>query len=86
MATHSSILAWEIPRTQGPAGGGGCATVLGSQRVRHNLATKQETASVITTQPRYTWGNSGRVASLSFHHRAGRGAQEMHYFGSQFGS
>ena len=23
MATHSSILAWEIPRTQGPVGGGG---------------------------------------------------------------
>ena len=28
-------------------------------RVRHNLATKQETASGITTQPRYTWRNSG---------------------------
>ena len=38
MATHSSILAWEIPWTGGP--GGLQAMVL--QRVRHDLATKQE--------------------------------------------
>ena len=49
MATHSSILAWEIPRTQRPVGGGGWATVLGSQRVRHNLVTKEQTASGMTT-------------------------------------
>ena len=32
MATHSSILAWEIPWTEGPGGGVG-ATVYGSQNV-----------------------------------------------------
>ena len=36
MATHSSILAWEIPRTQEP----GKATVDGDARVRDNLVTK----------------------------------------------
>ena len=35
-ATHSSILAWKIPRTEEP----GRLQSMGSQRVRHNLATK----------------------------------------------
>ena len=35
MATHSSILAWEIPRTEEP----GELQSMGSQRVRHNLST-----------------------------------------------
>ena len=38
-ATHSSILAWRVPWTEEP---GGLQSV-GSQRVGHNLATKQET-------------------------------------------
>ena len=38
MATHSSILAWEIPWTEEPAG----LQSLGSQRLGHNLATKQQ--------------------------------------------
>ena len=32
MATHSSILAWKIPRTEEP----GRLQFMGSQRVRHN--------------------------------------------------
>ena len=32
MATHSSILAWKIPWTQGPTG----LQSMGSQRVGHN--------------------------------------------------
>ena len=32
MATHSSILAWEIPLTEEPIG----LQSMGSQRVRHN--------------------------------------------------
>ena len=36
MATHSSILAWRIPRTQEPGG----LQSIGSQRVRHGLVTK----------------------------------------------
>ena len=38
MATHSSILAWKIPWTEEPGG----LQSMGSQRVRHDLATKQE--------------------------------------------
>ena len=36
MATHSSILAWEIPGTEEP----GRLQSIGLQRVRHDLATK----------------------------------------------
>ena len=35
MATHSSILVWEIPRTEEP----GELESMGPQRVRHNLET-----------------------------------------------
>ena len=38
MTTHSSILAWEIPWTEEPGG----LQSMTSQRVRHNLATKQQ--------------------------------------------
>ena len=38
MATHSSILAWEIPWTEEPGG----LQSLASQRVGHNLTTKQQ--------------------------------------------
>ena len=37
MATHSSILAWRIPWTEEPGG-----QSMGSQTVRHDLATKQK--------------------------------------------
>ena len=36
MATHSSILVWEIPWTEEPGG----LQFMGSQRVRHALAPK----------------------------------------------
>ena len=38
MATHSSILAWEIPWTEEPGG----LQSRESQRVGHNLATEHE--------------------------------------------
>ena len=38
MATHSSILTWRIPWTEEPGG----LQSMGSQRVRHILATKQQ--------------------------------------------
>ena len=38
MATHSSILAWEIPRTMETGG----LQSMGSQRVRHDLETKRQ--------------------------------------------
>ena len=37
MATHSSILAWEMPWTEEPGG----LQSIGPQRVRHDLVTKQ---------------------------------------------
>ena len=44
MATHSSVLAWEIPWTEEP----GRMQSTGSQRVRQNLATKQQQQILIT--------------------------------------
>ena len=38
MSTHSSILTWEIPWIEEPIG----LQFMRSQRVRHNLATKQQ--------------------------------------------
>ena len=38
MATHSRILAWEVPRTEESGG----LQSTGSQRVGHNLATEQQ--------------------------------------------
>ena len=38
MATHCSILTWEIPWTEEP----GRLQSMGSQRVGHNLVTKQQ--------------------------------------------
>ena len=38
MATHSSILTWEIPWTEEPAG----LPSMGLQRVGHDLVTKQQ--------------------------------------------
>ena len=39
MATHSSILAWEIPWTEEP---GRLYSLWGCKRVGHDLATKQQ--------------------------------------------
>ena len=38
MATHPSILAWEVPWTEEPRG----LQSMGLQRVGHDLATKQQ--------------------------------------------
>ena len=43
MASHSSILAWKIPW----AGEPGTLQSVGFQRVRHNLATKQQQQTVL---------------------------------------
>ena len=48
MAIHSSILAWEIPWTEEPGG----LQSMGSQRVKHDLATKEQQCyiSLLTAQ------------------------------------
>ena len=38
MATHSSVVAWDTPWTEEP----GRLQSMGSQRIRHDLATKQQ--------------------------------------------
>ena len=50
MATHSSILAWEIPRTEEPGG----LQSMGSQRVGHDLATKQKQQGNVNTDFMFT--------------------------------
>ena len=45
MATHSSILAWEIPWTEEP----GVLQPMGSQKVRDDLATKKQQQGIITS-------------------------------------
>ena len=42
MATHSSILAWEIPWTEEPGG----LQSSGSQRVRQDLVSQQQQAAL----------------------------------------
>ena len=44
MVTHSSTLVWEISRTEEPGG----LQSMGSQRVGHNLVTKQRQLNVYT--------------------------------------
>ena len=43
MATHSSILAWKIPWTEEPGG----LQSMESQRIRHDLVTKQHSQLTI---------------------------------------
>ena len=48
MATHSSILAWETPRTEEPGG----LQSMGSQRVGHNLGINNSNLSIVLQQSR----------------------------------
>ena len=45
LATHSSILAWEIPWTEEPGG----LQSMGSQRVGHDLVTTTTTTELINS-------------------------------------
>ena len=71
MATHSSILAWRIPQTEGPGG----LLSTGSQRVGHDWATKRThtqitnmsyTLYVVNTRMRRTQSYTGSTL-LSLH-------------------
>ena len=48
MASHSSILAWEIPWTKEP---GRLQYSPGGHRVRYNLATKQQQSTCTSFKP-----------------------------------
>ena len=60
MATHSSILAWEIPRTEEP----GMLQSMGSQRIRHNLVTKQQPQQRVDSLCSGTSRKSNSLCSL----------------------
>ena len=47
MATHSSILAWEIPWTEEPGG----QQSKGLQRVGHDLATEKQQQQITSRSP-----------------------------------
>ena len=51
MTTHSSILAWRIPRTEEPGG----LQSIGSQRVRHDWATNTFTSTYLLSHPVILW-------------------------------
>ena len=58
MATHSSILAWRIPWTERP----GRLQSTGSQRVRHDWATRRkgiQPSNVISSFRRFRWSREG---------------------------
>ena len=56
MATHSSILAWEITWTEEP----GKLQSMGLQRVGHNLVTKQQQQQMY--QKQHCAGSQSQVA------------------------
>ena len=67
IATHSSILAWEIPWTEEPGG----LQSLGSQRVRHDPATKQQQRLLLpgrwnrsSVSSVYMWGQGIGITHL----------------------
>ena len=81
MATHSSILVWEIPWTEKP---GRLHSPWGLKRIRHSLATKQQIcccccqiASVVSdsvrphrrqpTRPRRPWDSPGKNTGVGCH-------------------
>ena len=62
MATHSSTLAWKIPRTEEP----GRLQSMGSQRVGHNWATSVSVSSVLAWRIPGT-GEPGGLPSMGLH-------------------
>ena len=60
MATHSITLAWEIPWTEEPGG----LQSMELQRVRHDLATKQQPTSVYLVASTFIKGALTSLASL----------------------
>ena len=58
MATHSGILAWEIPQTEEP--GRRTAVHEVTKRVRHDLATKQQ--QIKLEECRQYWGGSSFIS------------------------
>ena len=64
MATHSSNLAWETPRTEKPGG----LQSLGSEKVRHNLVTKSLCINPCMTVIAYLLEVNFNVTSSEYKH------------------
>ena len=60
MATHCSILAWEVPWTEEPGG----LQSMGLQRVGHNSATKQKQLLLDNLLGSLTWKNHLKNSKL----------------------
>ena len=63
MATHCSILAWEIPWTEKPCG----LQSMGSQRVGHDLVTKQQNSNRLFDNGRSDQCEMGPCGSFDLH-------------------
>ena len=62
MATHSSILAWEIPSTEEPGG----LQATGWQEVRHGLVTNQQKQKRNTSDSESLASGSDSVADFFY--------------------
>ena len=60
MATHSSILAWEIPWAEEP----GVLQSMGSQRNGHNSVTKQQQQQSLNANNVKRWESKGTLGTL----------------------
>ena len=78
MASHSSILAWKIPW----AGEPGTLQSVGFQRVRHNLATKQQQQTVLDYKmsAEDKWEHSKYRTALEGDQGWGQGRWEIHFY------
>ena len=64
METHSSIFAWEIPQTEKPGG----LQPMGSQRVGHNLMTKNNSNLAFLSLVTYCLPGWQRHTQKYLHH------------------
>ena len=62
MATHFSILVWEIPRAEDPGG----LRSMESQRVRYNLVTRQKPPPPCKLVEKVKWNNIGEASRKIF--------------------
>ena len=61
MATYSNILAWEIPWTEEP----GELQSMGSQRVGHDLVTKQQQQDGLSNRNLFSYGSRALKSKIA---------------------
>ena len=60
MSAHTSILVWKIPRTEKP----GWLQAMGSQRIRHDLATQHSTHDHINVKAFLTFWKFNKITKV----------------------